>query len=116
MCFHIGGKSVQANKCLKSSIIAKVIDFAIFIYTFEKQCFVIKVMLKSPRLNYQMKTFGIGQSLSNIALLEHRFLQNIKEIYQHSGKCDDQQQFKDILEAAMVSTPEEFSITVPYIP
>ena len=25
-----------------------------------------------------------------------------------AGKCDDQQKFKDILEAAMVSTPEVF--------
>ena len=29
-----------------------------------------------------------------------------KNIYQHDGKCDDQQNLKDILDASMVSTPE----------
>ena len=33
-------------------------------------------------------------------------MNNIKKIYQHAGKCDDQQNLKDILNAAMVSTPE----------
>ena len=28
---------------------------------------------------------------------------------QHAGKCDDQQNLKDILDAAMVSTPEEIT-------
>ena len=31
-------------------------------------------------------------------------MNNIKNIYQHAGKCDDQQHFKDIIDAAMVST------------
>ena len=31
-----------------------------------------------------------------------------KKIYQHAGKCDDQQNLKDILEAAILSTPEGF--------
>ena len=56
-----------------------------------------------------MKTIGIGQSSSNSALLKHRCIKNIKKLYQHDGKCDDQQQFKDILEEAMVSTPEGFT-------
>ena len=30
-----------------------------------------------------------------------------KNIYQHAGKCDYQQNPKDALDAAMVSTPEE---------
>ena len=46
----------------------------------------------------------IYQSLRNNALYEHKFLENIKKIYKQSGNCDDQQQIKDILEAAMVST------------
>ena len=29
--------------------------------------------------------------------------------HQHAGKCDEKNQFKDILEAAMVSTPEGFA-------
>ena len=30
----------------------------------------------------------------------------IKKIYQHAGKCDDQQNLKDIIDAAILSTPE----------
>ena len=36
-------------------------------------------------------------------------MNNIKNIYQNAGKCDDQQNLKDILDAAMVSTPEEIT-------
>ena len=39
-------------------------------------------------------------------LNENRCMNNIKKIYQHAGKCDDQQNLKDILEAALLSTPE----------
>ena len=37
-------------------------------------------------------------------------------MYQHAGKCDDQQNLKDILDCDMVSTPEEItddSLSVP---
>ena len=33
-------------------------------------------------------------------------MNNIKNIYQHAGKWDDQQNLKDILEAALLSNPE----------
>ena len=33
-------------------------------------------------------------------------MNNIKKIYQHAGKCDDQQNLKDIIDAAIISTPE----------
>ena len=33
-------------------------------------------------------------------------MNNIKKIYQHAGKCDEQQKLKDIIDAAIVSTPE----------
>ena len=33
-------------------------------------------------------------------------MNNIKNIYQHAGKCDDQQNLKDIIDAAILSTPE----------
>ena len=33
-------------------------------------------------------------------------MNNIKNIYQHAGKFDDQQNLKDIIDAAMVSTQE----------
>ena len=54
-----------------------------------------------------MKTIGIDQSLCNRSSFKHRRLNNIKKIYQHSGKCEDQQNLKDILDADMVLTPEE---------
>ena len=34
-------------------------------------------------------------------------MNNIKKIYQHAGKRDDQQNLKDILYSAMVSNPED---------
>ena len=39
-------------------------------------------------------------------MYEHRCLENIKRLYKTAGKCDDQQQYKDILEETMVSTTE----------
>ena len=33
-------------------------------------------------------------------------MNNIKKIYQHAGNCDDQQNLKDIIDAAILSTPE----------
>ena len=36
---------------------------------------------------------------------EHRCIKNIKKIYQHEVKCDDQQNLKDIIDAAILSTP-----------
>ena len=53
-----------------------------------------------------MKTIGISQSLSNSSSFENNCLNNVENIYQYAGKCDDQQKCKDILEAAMVSNPE----------
>ena len=49
-------------------------------------------------------------------LFNNLFLNNIKNIYQHAGKCDNQQKFKYILEADMVSTPEEITIDSPSLP
>ena len=39
-----------------------------------------------------------------------------KKIHQHSGKCDDQQNLKDILYAAIVSTPEGVRDNSPDMP
>ena len=36
-------------------------------------------------------------------------LKPLKKTYKQAGKFDDQQQFKDILEANMVSNPEGFT-------
>ena len=105
MCFQINSKSPHAAQCVKSRILNKAIDSILSIDTFEQQCVVIKGMLQSPRLEYHMKTIGIDQSLCNRSSFEHKFLNNIKNIYQHAVKCNDQQNLKDIIDAAMVSTP-----------
>ena len=87
-------------------ILNKAIDSILYINTFEQQCFVIKCSLQSSRIEYHMKTIGIDQSSFNMSSFEHRCMNNIKKIYQHAGKCDDQQNIKDIIDAAVMSTPE----------
>ena len=73
-------------------------------------------MLQSPRLKCHVNIIDIDQYLRNNDLFEHKFLENIKELYKHAGNCDDQQQFKDILESAMVSTSEVFAGNSPRSP
>ena len=53
-----------------------------------------------------MNTIGIDQSSFARSSFEHRCMNNIKKIYQHAGKCDYQQNLKDIIDAAILSTPE----------
>ena len=86
----------------------KVVDFVLSVDTFEQQCVVLKGMLPSPYLKYHMNTIGVDQSFSNSALLKHGCLQNINKLYKYSVNCDEQQEIKDTLEAAMFSTPEGF--------
>ena len=40
----------------------------------------------------------------------------LKNIYQHAGKCDDQQNLKDVLDTAMVLIPEGFTADSPNVP
>ena len=42
-------------------------------------------------------------------------MNNIKNKYQHAGKRDDQQNLKDILEAALLPTPEGFTDYSPNV-
>ena len=116
MCFQNDGKNDQAVRGIKSRISTNVIDSVLLIDTFEKKCVVIKCMLQPLRLKDNVKTIGIEQSLRKNYIYEHKFLQNIKNVYKHAGKCDDQQQFKDIIEAAMVSIPEGFTNNSPISP
>ena len=53
-----------------------------------------------------MVTIGVEQLLSIRALDEHQRLEKIKKLYRYDGRCDDQQQYIAILEAAMLSTTE----------
>ena len=110
------GKSAHAARCIKSRIMTKMVDSVLSIDKFEQQCVVIKGVLKSPRLKYHVQTICIHPSLSSNAIYEHKCLENIKKLYKQSGKCDEQQQFKDILEAAMFYTTEGFTDNSPISP
>ena len=56
-----------------------------------------------------MFTVGFEQSLSNSVMCEHRCMENIKKLYKSAVNFDYQKQYKAIIEAATVSTPEGFS-------
>ena len=73
-------------------------------------------MLQPQRLKYSIQTIGIDPYLSSNTIYEHKFLENIKTLYKQYGKCDYQQQFKDIIESAMVFTPEGFTNNGPIYP
>ena len=73
-------------------------------------------MLQSPHLKDHVQAIGVDQSLINNDLYEHKCLENTNKVYKHAGKFDDQKQFKDILEASMVSTPERFTDDSPISP
>ena len=94
----------------------KVIHYVIWIDAFEQQCGVLKSMLQSTRPKDHAKAIVIDQYLSNNDLSKHKYIQNIKKLYKHAGKCDNQQQFKDILEAAIFSSPEGFTNNSPKYP
>ena len=84
------------------TILNKAIDSIIYIDTFEQKCVVIKFMLQSARLEYHMKNIGIEQPLYTRSSFYHKFMNNIKTIYQYAGKCDNQQNLTDVLDADMV--------------
>ena len=86
MCFQINSKSSHADQCVKSRILNKSIDYILSIDTFEQKCVMIKAMLQSPHLEYHINTIGIDQSLCTRSSFEHKFLNNIKNIYQHANK------------------------------
>ena len=59
-----------------------------------------------------MVIIGVDQLISNSDLHENRCVENIKKLYNSDGKCDYQQQFKEMIEYAMVYTPEVLLTTV----
>ena len=72
-------------------------------------------MLQSSGLEDHTKNIGIDQSSFNMSNFEHRCMKNTKKMYQHAGKCDDQQKLKDTLEAALLSTPDGFTDNSPNV-
>ena len=106
MCFQVNSRSPHAVQCVKSRILNKAIDSVLSIDTFEQQCVVIQCILQSSRLEDHIKNIGIYKSSFTQSSFEHKCMNNIKKIYQPAFKCDDQQNLKDILEAAILSTTE----------
>ena len=56
------------------------------------------------------------QSLCTRSSFEQICMNNIIYIYKHAGKCYDQQNIKEILDAAMVSSPEGVIDNSPNVP
>ena len=74
-------------------------------------------MLKLPRLKYHVQIIGIEKYLRNNDIYEHKYIENIKNnLYKQAGKCEDQQQLKDILEDDIASTHEGFTNNSPISP
>ena len=73
-------------------------------------------MLQASSLEDHMKTIDIYQLLFTKSSFEHRCMNNIKNIYQHAVKCDDEQNITDIIDVAMVSTPELVTDNSPNVP
>ena len=73
-------------------------------------------MLQSSHLEHHMNTIGIDKSLCIRSYFEHICMNNIKKIYQHASKCDDQQNLKDTLDAAMVLTTERVTDNINSVP
>ena len=115
MCFQVDRKSPHAAQCIKSRILNKAIVSILSVDTFEQQCVVIKCMLKPSRLEDHMKTIGMDQSSVTRSSFEHKCMDNIKHIYQHAGKCDDQQNLKDIIEDALLYTTEGVTDNSPNV-
>ena len=110
-----GGNS-HAAQYPKSRALTKVIDLIIEIQSFERQFVIIKGLLQSELPKQHMVTIGLDQSLSNSAMYEYRFLKNIKKLYKCSEKCDDQKQYKEIIESEMVSTTKVFTDNSSMLP
>ena len=62
-----------------------------------------------------MKTIGIDQSSFTRYSFEQRCMNNIKKIYQHAGKCDDQQNLEDIIDATILFTQEGVTDNSPNV-
>ena len=110
------GKYAHADQGAKSKAFTKIINFIIEIKSFEKHFVVLKGLLWSDIVKQHIVTIGIDQLLSNKAMYKHRYLENIKKLYTSAGKYDDQKQYKDILEADMVSTNDRFTYNSPMSP
>ena len=105
LCFQVNSKSTHANQCFKSRVLNKAIDSILSTETFEQQRVVIKCMLQSSRLEDHMNTIGDERSSFTRSSFEQRCMNNTKKINQHAGKCDNQKNLRNILEADLLFNP-----------
>ena len=63
-----------------------------------------------------MNNIGIELLSFTRSYFEHIYMNNINKIYQHAGKCDDQQNLKDMIDAAILSNPEGVTDDIPNVP
>ena len=86
------------------------------IESFEQQRVIIKGLLQLERPKNIWLSLEFKKLLSNSEMYEHRCLENIKKLYKYSGKSDEQQHYKAIIEAAMVYNLEGFIDNSPISP
>ena len=99
LCFQSDGKSDHAAQCVKSMVLNKFIDLILQIALFEQQCVIIKGLLQPDRLKQHRINIEMDQLLSNNEMYGHRCLVKTKKLYTCTGRCDDKNQYKAILEA-----------------
>ena len=56
--------------------------------------FHFKRILKSEQLKQHIITIVLGKLLSNSAMYEHIFLENIKKLFKSTGNCENHCQYK----------------------
>ena len=65
------------------------------------------------KITQHIVTIGLDRSLSNSDFSEDTCFDNIKKFKKYSIKCDNQQQYKSILEVDMLYTPKVFINKIP---
>ena len=102
-------KTSHAAQFPKSCALNGVVYLILVIELFQQQCVILKGMFQSDWIKQHVIIIGIDPLLSNSAMCKHLCLENIKKLYTSSGKFDDQHHYKNIIESALVSTPERFN-------
>ena len=116
MCFQKDGKTAQADRCIKSRIMNKVIDSVILIDTFEQKYVVFKGMLKSPRLKYHVQTIGIYQSLRKMLYMNTNVLKTSRNYTNKLVSGTTRTNSKIFLRLLWFLLPKEIPTTVLYLP
>ena len=93
-----------------------MIDLIIEIQSFDQKCFIIGGLVQSERLKQHMVKSQVDLLLSDSELYEHISMENINKLYKSSEGCDNQQEYKAIIESAKISICEVFNDKIPISP